>query len=164
LKNDKTRNKFGPIIHDYTMERAVKDGAVTPLVYEERKPVVDINEAAIDAWFDKITGGLSDSQRRDLKEKFSTRGQVYKAANRIDLIAWDIAQHFHENFAKLDLGLKGQLATDSKTSAIRYKEALDATGFVTSAIIISPPDSREGHDDIDETKDPEVLVEGECWQ
>lgn len=158
LKDDKTRNKFGPIIHDYTMEKAVKDGAVTPLVYEERKPVVDINEAAIDAWFDKITAGLSDSQRRDLKEKFSTRGQVYKAANRIDLIAWDIAQHFNENFAKLDLGLKGQLATDSKTSAIRYKEALDATGLVTSAVIISAPDSREGHDDIDETKDPEVLA------
>lgn len=156
LKDDKTRNKFGPILHAYTMQRAVEDGAVTPLVYEERRPVVDINEAAIDAWFDKITAGLSDKQQSDLKKKFSTRGQIYGATNRIDLIAWDIAQHFNENFAKLDLGLKAQLATDSKTSAIRYKAALDATGLVTSAVVISPPDTREGHEDTDEAKDPEV--------
>lgn len=156
LKDDKTRNKFGPILHAYTMQRAVEDGAVTPLVYEERKPVVDINETAIDAWFDKITAGLSDQQQSDLKKKFATRGQIYGASQRIDLIAWDIAQHFNENFAKLDLGLKAQLATDSKLSAIRYKKALDETGLVTSAVVISAPDTREGHEDTDETKDPEV--------
>ena len=156
LKEDKTRNKFGPILHAYTMQRAVEDDAVTPLVYEERKPLVDINEAAIDAWFDKITQGLSDDQKADLKRKFATRGQVYGAVNRIDLIAWDIAEHFRENFAKLDLGLKAQLATDSKLSAIRYKRALDATGMVTSAVVISAPDTREGHEEADEAKSPEV--------
>ncbi|WP_421997078.1 type I restriction endonuclease subunit R [Roseovarius confluentis] len=156
LKEDKTRNKFGPILHAYTMQRAVEDGAVTPLVYEERQPVVDINEAAIDAWFDKITKGLSEEQKSDLKKKFSTRGSIYGANNRIDLIAWDIAQHFSENFGKLDLGLKAQLATDSKLSAIRYKAALDATGLVSSAVVISAPDTREGHEEADEAKAPEV--------
>ncbi|WP_417247527.1 type I restriction endonuclease subunit R [Celeribacter sp.] len=156
LKEDKTRNKFGPILHAYTMQDAVEDGAVTPLVYEERKPVVDINDAAIDAWFEKITTGLSDSQKSDLKQKYSNRGQIYGAANRIDLIAYDIAIHFTENFAKLKLGLKAQLATDSKLSAIRYKKALDETGLVTSAVVISAPDTREGHDDTDDAKTPEV--------
>ena len=158
LKEDKTRNKFGPILHAYTMQRAVEDGAVTPLVYEERQPVVDINETAIDAWFDKITNGLTDNQKSDLKKKFSTRGSIYGATNRIDLIAWDIAQHFSENFGKLDLGLKAQLATDSKLSAIRYKSALDATGLVTSAVVISPPDTREGHEVADAAKAPEVQM------
>ncbi len=156
LKEDKTRNKFGPILHAYTMQDAIEDGAVTPLVYEERKPVVDINDAAIDAWFDKITVSLTEEQKSDLKQKYSSRGQIYGAANRIDLIAWDIATHFVENFAKLKLGLKAQLATDSKLSAIRYKQALDATGLVTSAVVISAPDTREGHGDTDETKTPEV--------
>nr|WP_299855269.1 HsdR family type I site-specific deoxyribonuclease [uncultured Roseobacter sp.] len=156
LKGDKTRNKFGPILHAYTMQDAIDDGAVTPLIYEERKPVVDINDAAIDAWFDKITAPLSDKQKSDLKQKYATRGQLYGAGNRIDLIAWDIATHFTENFAKLDLGLKAQLATDSKLSAIRYKQALDATGMVTSAVVISPPDTREDHEDIDEANIPEV--------
>ena len=156
LKEDKTRNKFGPILHAYTMQDAVEDGAVTPLVYEERRPVVNINDAAIDAWFDKITTDLSDSQKSDLKQKYSSRGKIYGAANRIDLIAYDIAVHFTENFAKLKLGLKAQLATDSKLSAIRYKKALDETGMLTSAVVISAPDTREGHDDTDDAKTPEV--------
>ena len=156
LKEDKTRNKFGPILHAYTMQDAVEDGAVTPLVYEERKPIVDINERAVDAWFDQRTMGLSDQQLSDLKQKYATRGQVYKAEARIEMIAWDIAAHFKENFIDQSPGLKAQLATDSKLSAIRYKKALDDTGMVTSAVVISAPDSREGHDDTDEAKTPEV--------
>ncbi|NHX27417.1 DEAD/DEAH box helicase family protein, partial [Escherichia coli] len=42
LTKDKTTSKFGPIIHAYTMQRAVEDGTVTPLLYEERKPVLDV--------------------------------------------------------------------------------------------------------------------------
>ncbi len=156
LKNDKTTNKFGPIVHAYTMQRAVDDGTVTPLLYEERKPVLAINDKAIDNWFEKITVGLSDKQRSDLKDKYSKKGQVYGSANRIDLIAWDIAIHFSENFKELGKNLKGQLATDSKLSAVRYKKALDATGLVTSAVVISPPDTREGHEDVDESELPEV--------
>lgn len=156
LKDDKTANKFGRIVHAYTMKDAVADGTVTPLLYEERKPVLDINEAAIDNWFEKITAGLSEKQKSDLKEKYGKKGPVYGSANRIDLIAWDIAVHFSQNFKELDLGLKGQLATDSKLSAIRYKKALDATGLVTSAVIISSPDTREGHEDVDEAELPEV--------
>jgi type I restriction enzyme R subunit len=156
LKEDKTTNKFGRIVHAYTMKDAVADGTVTPLLYEERKPVLEINEAAIDNWFDKITVGLSDNQKSDLKGKYGKKGPVYGSANRIDLIAWDIAVHFNENFKTLDLGLKGQLATDSKLSAIRYKKALNATGLVSSAVIISSPDTREGHEDVDEAELPEV--------
>ncbi len=157
LKNDKTANKFGRIVHAYTMQDAVADGTVTPLLYEERKPVLDINEAAIDNWFEKITVGLSDKQKSDLKEKYGKKGPVYGSANRIDLIAWDIAVHFSEHFGARDMGLKGQLATDSKLSAIRYKKALDATGLVTSAVIISSPDTREGYEEVDEAELPEVL-------
>lgn len=157
LKDDKTASKFGRIIHAYTMRDAVNDGTVTPLLYEERRPVLDINDAAIDNWFEKITLGLSEKQQSDLKAKYGKKGPVYGSGNRIDLIAWDIAVHFKTNFKDLDLGLKGQIATDSKLSAIRYKKALDATGLVSSGIIISSPDTREGHEEVDESELPEVL-------
>ncbi|MEZ8321540.1 type I restriction endonuclease subunit R, partial [Vibrio splendidus] len=50
--------------------------------------------------------------------------------------------------------LKGQLACDSKASAIQYKQLLDQIGKVSSVVAMSPPDSREGHDDVDtESKD-----------
>jgi type I restriction enzyme R subunit len=154
LKEDKTRNKFGPILHAYTMARAVEDGAVTPLIYEERRPKLSIDEVAVDAWFEKHTADLSEAQKSDLKRKYATRGEVYKAERRIELIAEDIAEHFSRNVAPD--GLKAQLATDSKMSAIRYKAALDRTGKVTSAVVISAPDTREGHDDTDETRVPEL--------
>lgn len=157
IKDDKTANKFGKIVHAYTMQDAVTDGTVTPLLYEERKPILDVNEKAIDNWFEKITLGLSDKQKSDLKQKFGKKGSIYGSDNRIALIALDIATHFKSNFKDFDLGLKGQLATESKRSAIRYKKALDATGLVSSAIVISPPDTREGHSEVDEAELPEVL-------
>lgn len=156
LKNEKTANKFGPIVHAYTMQRAVEDETVAPLLYEERVPELDINEEAVNRWFDKITANLSDAQRSDLKKKFAKKGAIYGAANRIELIAWDIATHFNENIKQLDSGLKGQVATDSKLDAIRYKKALDDTGLVTSAVVISAPDTREGNSEVDEDTLPEV--------
>ncbi|MFY1853822.1 type I restriction endonuclease subunit R [Achromobacter xylosoxidans] len=156
LKKDKTANKFGSIVHAYTMQRAVEDGTVAPLLYEERIPELIINDDAVNRWFDRITAGLSSSQEADLKRKYASKRAVYGAANRIELIAWDIAQHFNENVKKLGLGLKGQVATSSKLDAIRYKQYLDDTGLVTSAVIMSPPDSREGNTEVDESKLPEV--------
>lgn len=156
LKEDKTTNKFGPIVHAYTMQRAVEDGTVTPLLYEERRPMLDINEQAIDNWFDKITAGLSEKQKSDLKRRYTRKGEIYTSANRIELIAWDIAVHFNENIKALNLELKGQLACDSKLSAIRYKKHLDLTGLVSSAVVISPPDTREGNQEVNEAKSPEL--------
>lgn len=158
MKKDRreTEETFGPIVHAYTMRRAVDDGTVAPLLYEERQPALDINQQAIDKWFETITHGLNDSQKADLKRKYAKRGAVYGAENRIRLVAWDIALHFSENFKKLDTHLKGQVACDSKLSAIRYKRFLDETGLVSSRIVISPADTREGHSEVDEAELPEV--------
>lgn len=153
LKNDKTTNKFGPIVHAYTMQRAVEDRAVTPLLYEERIPDLDVNERAIDSWFDRITEGLSDQQKADLKRKYAKKGPVYGADDRIRLIALDIANHFVKN---IDDGLKGQLACDSKAAAITYKKYLDEAGLFESAVVMSAPDTREGNTDVDESTAPEV--------
>lgn len=156
LKDDKTVSKFGPIVHAYTMQRAVEDGTVTPLLYEERQPELIVDEKAIDNWFEKITTTLSEKQKADLKKKFANKGAIYASDNRIELIAWDIATHFAANIKSLETGLKGQVATDSKASAIRYKKHLDDTGLVSSAVVISPPDTREGHESVDEKTLPEV--------
>ena len=77
-------------------------------------------------------------------------------ANRIELIAWDIARHFSEHIGALGFSLKGLVATASKLDAIRYKHHLDDTGLVSSAVLISAPDSREGDTEIDESRIPEV--------
>ncbi|QGP57132.1 Type-1 restriction enzyme R protein (plasmid) [Piscirickettsia salmonis] len=126
LKDDKTENKFGKIIHSYTMQQAVEDKTVTPLLYEERIPDLNVNDKAIDVWFDRITEKLTEQQKTDLKKKFSQKGQIYQTEGRIELISHDISDHF-QNFKQQSL--KGQLACDSKVSAIRYKIALDKIGI-----------------------------------
>lgn len=153
LKQDKTTKKFGPIVHAYTMQRAVEDKAVTPLLYEERQPELNVNEKAVDSWFDRITLGLSEAQRADLKRKYSRKGAVQSSDDRIHLIALDVANHFSKHITE---GLKGQLACDSKLSAIKYKKYLDEASLFESAVVMSPPDTREGNTDIDEATLPEV--------
>jgi type I restriction enzyme R subunit len=158
LHKDKTTNKFGPILHAYTMQRAVEDGTVTPLLYEERIPELGTNAKAVDNWFERITEGLTDRQKADLKKKFAKRGAIYQSESRIELIAHDISDHFTKNIPG---GMKGQLAADSKLSAIRYKKYLGEIGLVSSAVVISPPDTREGHSEVDESQLPEVQ---QWWQ
>lgn len=146
LKNDKTRDTFGPIIHAYTMQQAVQDKAVTPLLYEERVPDLELHERALDAGFERITKKLNEKQCAALKRHFARGEEIYKTLGRIELIAEDISQHF----ATLPEGLKAQLACDSKASAVAYKRCLDAIGTVSSAVVMSPPDTREGHEDVAE--------------
>lgn len=153
LKDDKTTNKFGPIVHAYTMQRAVEDKTVTPLLYEERVPDLNVNERAIDTWFNRITEGLTEEQQTDLKKKFAKKGHIYNSEDRIRLIAYDIANHFSKN---IDDGLKGQIACESKLSAIKYKQFLDEEGLFESAVVMSAPDTREGNTDIDESTIPAV--------
>ncbi|WP_417507675.1 type I restriction endonuclease subunit R [Marinomonas gallaica] len=160
LKDDETESKFGGIVHAYTMQRAVEDGTVTPLLYEERKPELNVNEKAIDAWFDRVTEGLSEQQKTDLKRKFAKKGEIYAVDDRIELIALDVVSHFINNIQE---GLQGQLACDSKVSAIKYKKYLDQAMLewpdedrFETAVVMSPPDSREGNQSVDAASMPEV--------
>ncbi|MEN9358723.1 MAG: hypothetical protein RL095_258 [Verrucomicrobiota bacterium] len=153
LKEDKTTGKFGSIVHAYTMQRAVADQTVTPLLYEERVPDLEVNERAIDTWFERITTDLTSKQKSDLKQKFAKKGQIYAAEDRIRLIALDIADHLSKN---IEEPLKGQLACDSKLAAIQYKRYLDEAGLFESAVVISAPDTREGNTEVDESAQPEV--------
>lgn len=155
LKKEKsTAVKFGGLIHPYSMRRAVEDKAVVPLLYEGRMAELDVNQTAIDTWFERVTQSLSAEQKADLKRKFSRAEAVNQAEQRIAQIAYDLSEHYQANFQ--NTGFKAQLATTSKAMALKYKKYLDEFGLVTSEIIISPPDTREGNEEVDNTRDPEV--------
>jgi len=148
LKEEKsTALKFGGFIHKYTMRQAVEDGAVAPLLYEGRMPELAVDQDAIDTWFERVTEGLTPEQKRDLKHKFSRTKEISQADQRIQQIAYDISDHYRRNLQ--GSGFKAQLATSSKTMALKYKRYLDDFGMVTSEVIISPPDTREGHEEVD---------------
>ncbi len=146
FKKDKsTLTKFGTIIDDYTVDKAVKDKAVKPLLYEGRHAFQKVNEAPLDNYFSMISEPLNDYERADLKKKFSRADQLNIADQKIYAICWDISRHYQKNFQG-QTALKGQLVCQSKAAAVKYKKYLDEIGKVTSDLVISPPDEREGED------------------
>jgi type I restriction enzyme, R subunit len=153
LKKDKnTLATFGGLIHKYTIDAAVVDGAVVPLLYEGRMVEQQVNGDAIDQWFDKVSEGLTDKQKADLKRKFSQTDALSKTGQAIRAKAFDISEHYRQHWQ--GTGFKAQLVAPSKAAAVRFKEVLDEIGHVTSEIIISGPDDREGNEEIDvESKD-----------
>jgi len=155
LKKEKsTAERFGGFIHKYSMRQAVKDRAVVPLLYEGRMAELTVDQEGIDRWFERVTQGLTDDQKLDLKHKFSRTEEISRADQRVQQIAYDISDHYRRNFQ--GHGYKAQLATASKAMALKYKTYLDEFGIVTSEVVISPPDTREGHEEVDNIQAPEM--------
>ena len=69
-------------------------------------------------------------------------------------IALDISEHYRRHWQ--GTGFKAQLVAPSKAAAIRFKEVLDEIGDVTSEIVISPPDDREGNEEVDQASKDRV--------
>jgi type I restriction enzyme R subunit len=153
LKKEKnTLSTFGGLIHKYAIDEAVADGAVVPLLYEGRLVEQEVNGGVIDRWFEKISEGLTENQKADLKRKFSRMDALSKTGQAIRAKAFDISEHFRQHWQ--GTGFKAQLVAPSKAAAVRFKEVLDEIGHVTSEIVISPPDDNEGNEEVDkESKD-----------
>ena len=135
--------QFGDLFQPaYTISRAVQDKAVVPLLYEARYVPQNVDKKAIDGWFEKLTLGLNKDQKADLKRKFSTEQQLNMARQKVRMIAWDVSLHFVSNYQSL--GLKGQLVTPRKETALAYKKFMDEFGLVTSEVLISAPGFQEG--------------------
>lgn len=155
-KEKSTAQKFGGIIDAYTILQAVEDGAIVPILYEGRHALQDVNQKALDRGFDKVSEGLDEYQKEELKKKYSQADLIKKTDQRIDEIAKDISAHFRKNWK--DTGFKGMVVTPDKATAIRYKEAFDLEGKISTEVIMSAPDMREGTDDIHEETHDRVVA------
>ncbi|MFZ1984347.1 MAG: HsdR family type I site-specific deoxyribonuclease [Desulfatitalea sp.] len=137
--------RFGDLFRPaYTISRAVEDKAVVPLLYEARHIPQTLDQSAVDGWFEKLTMGLTKEQKSDLKRKFSTERQLNKALQKVRMIAWDVGMHYAATYQHT--GLKGQLVTPDKETALQYKGFMDGFGLVVSELLISAPTAQEGED------------------
>lgn len=156
MKSEKnTMARFGRLIHKYTIRDGVEDGAIVPLIYEGRFVEQKVDEENIDLWFKQTTRRLTEAQREDLRRKWSSIRRLTSTDARIKRIALDISEHFIEGYK--DTGFKAMLATNYKRDAIRYLECFEQFGDLNCAVVISPPDMREGVDDADEGADDLVV-------
>ena len=160
LKEEKNNfAKFGGLIKPhYSIRQAVEDKSVLPLLYEGRHVEVEQNKAAIDLWFERHTSDLNSDQQADLKRKYA-RAEALNSSDRvIYMCAFDISEHYRKNWQ--GTGLKAQLVAPGKAVALKYHEYFKDIGFVISEVMISPPDTREGHQEVDEGPTDEV---GKFW-
>ena len=157
MKKDKsTMIKFGSrMIHKYTIKDGVDDKAIVPLLYEGRLVEQTVNRNAIDKRLEMIIRNLNDKQKEELKSKWSKFEMIASSEQRIRLIADDIYVHFIQFYKNTPFN--AILATNSKFDAIRYKEAFDEYDNISTAVVISPPDEREGFEDVDEEPKDRVL-------
>ena len=161
LKKEKNNfTKFGELVEPhYSITQAVEDGAVVPLLYEGRLVEMSQNKEAVDLWFERHTQGLTREQKADLKRKYARAEMLNKADQVIYMRAFDISEHFRSNWQ--GTGFKAQLVAPNKVSALKYNAYLDEIGIVSSEVVISPPDMREGYKETDDETTDEVV---KFWQ
>lgn len=161
LKKEKNNfTKFGELVEPhYSITQAVEDGAVVPLLYEGRHVEMTQNKTAVDLWFERHTQGLTKQQQADLKRKYARAQMLNKAEQVIYMRAFDIGEHFRSNWQ--GTGFKAQLVAPNKASALKYNAYLNEIGIVSSEVVISPPDMREGNEETDDETTDEVV---KFWQ
>ena len=143
LKREKNSfAKFGGEIHRYTIDDAVKDGAVLPLLYEGRYVGQEVlDPEGLTRKFDLISRELGDEAKRDLQQKWARFERVASSEQRLELIAVDINEHIKKTLK--ESGFKAMLATQRKYDAIKYHEIFEEFGEIKSAYVISSNEHEE---------------------
>ncbi len=145
-KGRSTFQTFGPYIHTYTIEEAIKDGATLPIFYESRLPELRVLGESLDAIFDRIFREYTDEEKEEIKSRYATEEAIAGAPKRIERICLDLINHF-ENYIYPNK-FKAQIVAVNRETAVLYKQTLDRLGAPPSALIMSinhndPKDFRE---------------------
>lgn len=142
-----TYEKFGDPIHNYTMKRSIEDRITVPLVYEGRKVKQNDPSNTIDAFFESLTENLPDDIKKELKNKYSRWSKLAEASSRINLIAFDIYDHF-VNYC-LPKGLKAMVVCSSRATAVDVFNIISSLPGkkANPRVVITFGDKREGEDD-----------------
>lgn len=144
LKDEKTRNKFGEFIDQYTIDDALVDKIVLPLIYEGRYVPLYQDEEQINRRADRVSEDLSNKQRYILQKQVE-RKVLAENPDRIVEICHDVQKHYTSRFQ--GTGLKAQLVAPSKFAALEMKKFFDDQGKIQSALVISDENGEIPEDD-----------------
>ena len=142
-------DKFGGLIHKYSLDDALKDKAIVPLIYEGKMVDQEVSKEAIDMRLDMLTRNLTSEQKIEVMKKWSRFEKVASSEQRLELIAWDIASNYNQTLK--GTGFNSMLACNKKVEAVKYYNIFkDEFPELEVAVVISSPDMREGEGSIDE--------------
>lgn len=140
LKKDKQTSieTFGPYIHTYRYDEAVRDGVVLDLRYEARDIDQSITSPAkVDQWFEAKTRGLSNIAKAQLKQRWGTIQEVTSSQDRLHKIVSDILLDM-ETRDRLQSGRgNALLVAGSIYAACRFYEMFERTHLAGKCAIIT---------------------------
>ncbi len=146
-----TYAQFGPLIDSYPIIRAVEDGVIVPLVYEGRIIPQYVTSEKIDDYLKFIIAPLNRERQEDMKRKWSRFLPLAQTRQRIDMVAFDIHEHFIR-YAK-PKGFKAMIAASSRPTAIDLHKSIKILGGVKTAVVISPESVKEDDNLTSENKE-----------
>ena len=150
MKKDKnTFNKFGGLIHKYSLDDALKDKAIVPLIYEGKMVDQEVSKEAIDMRLDMLTRNLTKEQKVEVMKRWSRFEKVASSEQRLELIAWDVANNYKQTLK--GTGYNSMLACNKKVEAVKFYNIFkEEFPELEVAVVISAPDMREGEGSINE--------------
>jgi type I restriction enzyme R subunit len=122
-KEDKSTSRtFGQYLDKYSIQEAVDDGATVRIVYEGRKPDLQIKGETLEELFDVAFEDKSEEEKEAIKQKYATKRTVVEADDRIEDIAIDLLKHYKENV--YPNGFKAQVVCVSREACVKYYDAI----------------------------------------
>ena len=118
-KDADTQMVFGPTLHSYDIEQAVKDGATVPIYYEPKMVPLNI-KAAYSAQLD----GIEDDEDNPSNAVWAAIEDAAGAQSRVEKVAGDILEHFLARTATLEG--KAMVVCMSRRNCVKMYDALTA--------------------------------------
>lgn len=140
MKKDKQSSleTFGPYIHTYKYDEAVKDKVVLDLAYEARDIDQDLtSQVKVDQWFDAKTKGLTDYAKARLKQKWGTMQKVLSSQSRLEKIVSDILMDFELRDRLADGHGNAILVAGSIFEACKFYDLFSRTELAGKCAIIT---------------------------
>lgn len=134
LKDEKSQNTWGGFIDKYTIDDALQDKIVLPLIYEGRYIPLYDDAQQIDRRYDRVSEDLSAKQKYILQRQVEKK-VVAENPDRIREICYDAQKHYTQRFQ--GTGLKSQLVAPSKYAALVMQKFFEREGKIQTALVVS---------------------------
>ena len=133
--------KFGGYIDKYTIDEALQDKNILPLMYEQRQVRFEQYEGLVKKKIDDDEDfkKLSNENKKKLQQEIKVR-VLFELDDVVSDIGKDIEKHFMKNAFLTDgtpNGFKAQLVTPSKASAVKFQRFFENQTDIETAVVIS---------------------------
>ena len=140
MKKDKATSLeiFGPYIHRYKFDEAVRDKVVLDLRYEAREVEQNVvQQEKIDAWFEAKTRGLTGVAKAKLKQRWGNLQKMFSSKARLGQIVSDIVFDMETKPRLHDGRGNAMLVASSIYQACKFYELFQETELKGKCAIVT---------------------------